>query len=197
VRTKELQESAAALGVDHVTCLDLGDGRLPSLPQAGVAAAVRDLVVDLRPDVVVTFGPDGVTAHPDHIAVGRAASDAFHRGREAGGGGFRRLIHTAIPASAIAAWNEQLVAAGREPFDPTALYQPHGVPDDQIGLRVDTSPVAPRVMAALREHATQANDWNELTDDEQVRALGLEHGVVAWPPREPGAPVLGSVFEGL
>jgi LmbE family N-acetylglucosaminyl deacetylase len=199
VREEEDRRSWIALGrePDRHAWLRYPDHRVDQRPFDALVDRIADILLAQRPDVVVTFGEDGVTGHPDHIAVGRATTAAFHRGREAGGAGFHRLIHTAIPASSIEAWNAELVAAGKEPFDPTELYQPRGVPDSRIGVRVDTSAVAPRVFAALREHATQANDWNELTEDEQVRALSSEHGVVAWPPREPGAPVLGSVFEGL
>lgn len=199
VREEEDRRSWVVLGrePDRHAWLRYPDHRVEEQPFDELVERVAAILGEERPDVVVTFGPDGITGHPDHIAVGRAATEAFHRVRDDGGRAFRRLIHNAIPESAIAAWNAELVAAGREPFDPTELYQPQGVPDGTIGVRVDTGAVAPRVMAALREHATQANDWNELTDDQQVRALSLEHGVLAWPPREPGAPVLTSVFEGL
>ena len=35
VRVKELEQSAHALGVDHVICLDLGDGHLAEQPLRG------------------------------------------------------------------------------------------------------------------------------------------------------------------
>jgi LmbE family N-acetylglucosaminyl deacetylase len=199
VREEEDRRSWIALGrgPDRHEWLRYPDHRVDEQPFDELVDRIAAVLIDERPDVVVTFGADGVTGHPDHIAVGRATETAFHRGRGSGGAGFRRLILTAIPASSIEAWNAELVAAGKEPFDPNEPYQPRGVPDGTIGLRVDASGVAPRVFAALREHATQANDWNELTADEQIRALSLEHGVVAWPPREPGSPVLTSVFEGL
>jgi LmbE family N-acetylglucosaminyl deacetylase len=68
VRYKELHESAEALGVGHVTCLDLGDGRLSSRPFDELVTTVRALIDDFAPDVVVTFGPDGGFGHPDHVA---------------------------------------------------------------------------------------------------------------------------------
>ncbi len=68
VRVKELEVSAQALGVDHVTCLDLGDGQLASRPLADITAEVHALVDGFSPDVIVTFGPDGGFGHPDHIA---------------------------------------------------------------------------------------------------------------------------------
>jgi LmbE family N-acetylglucosaminyl deacetylase len=76
VRFKELHESADALGVDHVTCLDLGDGRLSSRPFDELVTTVRALIDDFAPDVVVTFGPDGGFGHPDHVVSCRAAAAA-------------------------------------------------------------------------------------------------------------------------
>jgi LmbE family N-acetylglucosaminyl deacetylase len=199
VREEEDRRSWIALGraPDRHEWLRYPDHRIEEQPFDELVERIAEILLAERPDVVVTFGPDGVTGHPDHITVGRAATAAFHRGRGDGLGGFQRLVHSAIPGSTIVAWNERLVASGREPFDPTELYQPRGVPDDTIGLRVDTGSVVPRVLAALREHRTQADDVGELSDEEQRQALSREHGVIAWPPREPGAPVLGSVFEGI
>ena len=74
VRFKELQASASALGVDHVECLDLGDGRLTARSTA-VHDAVRGAIEDFEPDVVVTFGPDGGFGHPDHVASCLATQD--------------------------------------------------------------------------------------------------------------------------
>ncbi len=158
-----------------------------------IAAILRDE----RPDVVTTFGPDGITGHPDHVTVGAATTEAFHRLRREGAGGFRRLLQVAIPQSMLDVWNERLVAAGREPMDPTQLYQPRGVPDDAIGIDVDTSTVAARVVEALREHRTQAGDLDGMSEEEQLEAMSGERGVIAWPPREPGDPVLHDVFAGL
>ncbi|MET0903880.1 MAG: PIG-L family deacetylase, partial [Acidimicrobiales bacterium] len=77
VRVKELEASASALGVDHVTCLDLGDGRLEQQPIGEIAATVRELVEEFAPDVVVTFGVDGGFGHPDHVASCLATIEAL------------------------------------------------------------------------------------------------------------------------
>jgi LmbE family N-acetylglucosaminyl deacetylase len=92
VRVKELHDSAVALGVDHVTCLDLGDGRLSERPLGQLAGAVRSLVEDFVPDVVVTFGPDGGFGHPDHVASCRATEAAL-----AAMAAPPRLLHAAFP----------------------------------------------------------------------------------------------------
>jgi LmbE family N-acetylglucosaminyl deacetylase len=77
VRYKELHASGSALGVDRITCLDLGDGRLASRAPGELAAIVRDLIEGFGPDVVVTFGPDGGSGHPDHVASCHATVEAI------------------------------------------------------------------------------------------------------------------------
>ena len=71
IRTAELDRALTLLGVaDHVW-LDYEDGRCA---EADAEPAVRRLVGlfdDVRPDTVVTFGPDGFTGHPDHRTVSR------------------------------------------------------------------------------------------------------------------------------
>jgi LmbE family N-acetylglucosaminyl deacetylase len=200
VREDEDRRSWIALGrpPDRHEWLRYPDHGLAEVPFVELIDRVAGILGEERPDVVTTFGPDGVTGHPDHITIGEATTEAFHRLRTEGVQGFRRLIRVAIPASMIDAWNANLVASGREPFDPTQLYQPRGVPDEALGLDVDTRSVASRVVEAIREHRTQAADLEErLSDDEQLQAASREHGLIAWRPWKPGDPVLRDAFEGL
>ncbi len=60
-----------------MTCLDLGDGRLDALPSGVVVGAVSEAIDIFQPDVVVTFGPDGGTGHPDHVASCTATVEAI------------------------------------------------------------------------------------------------------------------------
>lgn len=198
VREEEDRRSWIALGrePDRHEWLRYPDSALSEVELEELANRVATVLDEERPEVVITFGPDGVTGHPDHIAIGEATTRAFHR-LKGSGPGLARLIHTAIPQSVLDEWNRQQVAAGREPFDPTRLYDPRGVPDQQIGIDVDTSSVAPRVLAALREHRTQAGDFADMPEDQQLAMLGRERGVVAWPVWHPGDRVLADIFEGL
>jgi LmbE family N-acetylglucosaminyl deacetylase len=86
IREKELRAAAAVLGIREVSVLDYHDQKLdvanPREAIAGIAGHLRRV----RPDVVVTFGPDGAYGHPDHVAVSQlvtaaiveAAKPAFH-----------------------------------------------------------------------------------------------------------------------
>jgi LmbE family N-acetylglucosaminyl deacetylase len=72
----------AALGVVDHRLLGLADGSLDALALADGAGMIADLIADVCPDTVVTFGDDGVTGHPDHCAVARWVSSALAGERE-------------------------------------------------------------------------------------------------------------------
>lgn len=194
VREAEDAASWAALGLEpDLRFLRHPDGGLPALRET-LVATVREILRETRPELVVTFGPDGVTGHDDHVAIGEAATEAFHAEREAAG--FRRLLHQAIPTGELERMNELLRERGLEPMDPTQPFMPRGVPDDTIGVRVDGSSVYERKLEAIRSHKTQS-ELEDLPSDLWPEILSTESFVIAWPPREPGGPVLGDVFEGL
>ncbi len=200
VREEEDRRSWVALGrtPDRHEWLRYPDHGLADVPFGEVVKRVESVLREERPDVVITFGADGITGHPDHITIGEAATEAFHRLRADGGAGFHRLIRVALPQSLLDTWNEKLIAQGREPMDPAELYQPRGVPDASLGFEVDTSAVAQRIVAALREHRTQASDFDELlSEEERLEAAGRASGLIAWPPWEPGDDIVRDAFEGL
>ncbi|MEX0754218.1 MAG: PIG-L family deacetylase [Actinomycetota bacterium] len=198
VREEEDRASWRTLGrePDRLEFLRYRDGALADADRGELVGRIADILREARPDVVATFGPDGITGHADHVTIGEAATEAFHTIRAEGGSGFSRLLWNVVSQSEIDAMNEWLVASGQEPFDPTQPFTPRGVPDETLGVLVDTSSVWPRKLQALREHRTQA-DGQGFPDGIWPEVLGRERFVMAWPERAPGAPVLGDVFEAL
>jgi LmbE family N-acetylglucosaminyl deacetylase len=77
VREDELTEAAKALGLAGVTYLDYLDGNLACADPERAVSAIAGELRRVRPDVVVTFGPDGVYGHPDHIAISQFATAAI------------------------------------------------------------------------------------------------------------------------
>jgi LmbE family N-acetylglucosaminyl deacetylase len=201
VREGEARDAYEALGAPdaRIEFLRERDGRLKRASHAALVARVTELLAAFAPEVVVTFGPDGVTKHDDHITIGHVGTEAFHRAREGSGdpGAFRRLLYTAIPWSRIREWQRMQVEAGQEPMDPDAPFTPRGVDDETIAIEVDTRTVVDRVVAAIRAHRTQADDVDRMPDERLPDIFGTQHFVMAWPERPAGAPVLGDVFEGL
>ncbi|MDD7942310.1 PIG-L family deacetylase [Actinomycetospora lutea] len=76
LRERELESALAVLGVDEHRFLGHGDGTCHEAAEPLAARAVATVIEDVRPDTIVTFGPDGVTGHADHRAVGRWATRA-------------------------------------------------------------------------------------------------------------------------
>ncbi|MBV9410324.1 MAG: PIG-L family deacetylase [Acidimicrobiia bacterium] len=79
VREAELNASFEVLGIREHSWLDYPDGGCADVPADEAAGRLAEIISDVQPDTVLTFGPDGMTHHPDHIAVGQWASDAFQR----------------------------------------------------------------------------------------------------------------------
>jgi LmbE family N-acetylglucosaminyl deacetylase len=73
-RHRELRRSLAAVGVREYHLLGFEDGACRN--GDGTDAIARH-IADVRPDTIVTFGPDGLTGHPDHRAISRWTTDAW------------------------------------------------------------------------------------------------------------------------
>jgi LmbE family N-acetylglucosaminyl deacetylase len=69
VRRLELAASLAVVGVGEHHWLGFADGECAHTPARVGEAAVGRLIAEVEPDTIVTFGPDGMTGHPDHQAV--------------------------------------------------------------------------------------------------------------------------------
>lgn len=93
VRKQELRAACAMLGVKEVRFLGYCDGELAKADPAEVTARMAQAMRELHPQVVITFGPDGISGHPDHVVVSRLTTAAFDA--VAGEGLVRRLYYVA------------------------------------------------------------------------------------------------------
>lgn len=202
-RIRQAEDEAAwrALGrvPDRHEWLGLPDGGVADVPFTDVVAAVARILGEEDPAVVVTFGPDGIFGHPDHIAIGAATDAAFARLRSEGGSGFQRLAHGAVPQTVFERWNLQRAELGLHTFDPTQTYHMRGIPDDQIRITVDCREVTGRIVAGLREHKSQLHVMSDdpTNTDQWERRVRREWYAIAWPECRPGAPMLTDLFDGI
>ena len=198
VREGECRASYGALGIEpELHFLRYPDGGLPRVDREEIVTKVTALLAAFRPGVVVTFGPEGVTKHDDHVTMHHVGTEAFHRARDQGSGGFERLYYVAIPATRIEEFRELQRMAGMEPFNPEDPFQPRGVPDETIAVVVDCMDQWKTKHEALLAHRTQSEEIDSIPEEARPLVFGLEHFVQAWPERDPGAPVRHDLFEGL
>jgi LmbE family N-acetylglucosaminyl deacetylase len=76
IREAELLAAAAALGCQAVHFLDYEDGQLDQADPNEATTKIANHIRAIEPQVVVTFGPDGVYGHPDHIAISQLTTAA-------------------------------------------------------------------------------------------------------------------------
>lgn len=206
-RIAELREACAALGVTDWRFLG-GAGRyrdsgMMGTPQndhprafwgadldetAGHLAAV---LREVRPQVLVTYDPNGFYGHPDHIQAHRVATRAVDLAADADlapetGPAWEvsKVYWTTVPRSVLAAGIEQFRASSDNPFagveDVAEL--PFGTPDEEVSARIEATAHVDAKSAAMRAHATQIppNSWLlSLAGDAGAEVLGVEFYVLA------------------
>jgi LmbE family N-acetylglucosaminyl deacetylase len=96
LREQDLREATAVLGFAGIEILGYPDGEVDTVPFRELERRVRAALRRYRAEVVITFGPFGITGHPDHRAVHQAVVAAFHRARLAGAAA-RELYYDAVP----------------------------------------------------------------------------------------------------
>jgi LmbE family N-acetylglucosaminyl deacetylase len=199
VRESEERAFLAAVGVPdaRVEFLRYTDWHLPDVPIEEAAVRVEAILLESRPHVVATFGPDGMTHHHDHIRAGEIGTEAFHRARRRGGGGFHRLYHVAHRRSAMDAYYAAAAARGLPFGDQETFLNPVGVPDERIAVDVEVGGLYETKEAAIREHRSQIGELEGIPADLRPLHLAHECFVQAWPEPGAGGGVLADLFEGL
>lgn len=72
IRKKELTQAAKYLGISKIHILGLGDGKLKSQTESFLKKALP-LAKKIKPEIILSFGKDGISGHLDHIATGKVA----------------------------------------------------------------------------------------------------------------------------
>jgi LmbE family N-acetylglucosaminyl deacetylase len=76
-RTRELENAVKELGLKGLNFLDYIDGEVDRADHAEAISKIVTHIRRIKPQVVVTFPPDGNYGHPDHIAIGQFTSAAI------------------------------------------------------------------------------------------------------------------------
>lgn len=111
-RAEEMRCAAQALGVHPPILLEFPDGALGNyaadptlLPRLTQRVATE--LARLRPDAIITWGPDGGTSHPDHRIISNIVTQLVRAGAP---GVPERLFYSAIPAEGFPAMNPSRTA---------------------------------------------------------------------------------------
>jgi N-acetyl-1-D-myo-inositol-2-amino-2-deoxy-alpha-D-glucopyranoside deacetylase len=195
-REAELRHAMAVLGVDDVRFLRYRDSGLEARPVdplaltnatvVAVAAALIPHIRDVRPSTLITFGPDGVYGHPDHLHVHRAVRRVVQEAREAEPWRPAYLYFATAPREAMQA----MIAGAENRFDwmSPEMRANLGTPQADITHALDITPWAERKRRAILAHLSQTGPGGplgEMPDDQMARWLSREYFVRApllWSP---------------
>ncbi len=92
IREKEYMSSTAVLGVDKAILWNYEDGGLSKVPEERLAEEIGGVIKEEKADAVITYGPDGITGHPDHRTCSKTTERAA---RECG---TPRLFMVSVPS---------------------------------------------------------------------------------------------------
>jgi LmbE family N-acetylglucosaminyl deacetylase len=173
-RTVELARCLDILGVTEHRWLAYADGGCAGVPAEEAVGRLCEVIDEVRPDTVVTFGPDGFTGHSDHRAVSGWATAAFEKaaGKDA------RLLYPAVTERRVRRWG-----ALHERLSVFEDGYPVVVPDSGLALdlMLDAGTVA-RKVRALAAQTTQTAGLIGLLGVETYTAWVGEELFVAGPP---------------
>jgi LmbE family N-acetylglucosaminyl deacetylase len=180
LREDELRAAAQVLGIREVAMLDYRDQELDRADPREAVGRIVAHVRRLRPDVIVTFGPEGAYGHPDHIAIcqftttaiGAAADPAFAAGGGAPPHAVKKLYYMAWPESTWAAYQAafKTVTSMVDGVERQAIPWP----DWAITTVIDTRELWPTVWQAVSRHDSQIAGY------ERLEHLSREHHQALW-----------------
>ena len=181
IREAELRAAAEVLGLRELRLLDYMDGELDQADPREAAGRIAAELRRARPQVVVTFGPEGAYGHPDHIAICQFTTAALVMAADpAAAVGDGALAPHAVSklyymASTRASWEAYQEAFKRLVSVVDGVEregQPY--PDWRITTRIDTRDYWPTVWRAVRCHESQIAAY------EKLRHLSPEHHEGLW-----------------
>ena len=178
-RTEEAQCAAQALKLKPAILLGFPDGRLGDYAGdrtlvSRLTQRIAEELQRLRPDVILTWGPDGGTGHPDH----RMVSNIVTQLQRAGAPGVpERVFYMLMPGEAMRAGNPQ---RGEQPFlVPDARYATTRVPFMPTDLQASA-----RAMAC---HKSQFSD--EVAQRIEAALTRVWDGAIPLIPAFPTPPI--------
>jgi N-acetyl-1-D-myo-inositol-2-amino-2-deoxy-alpha-D-glucopyranoside deacetylase len=161
MRVDELRLSCARLGIEEPLLLRFHDSArkerqrhddphaLANVDMLDVEAAVRGIIADVKPQVIVTFEPHGGYYHPDHLAIQRATTAAFFSSGVMGDEAPERLFYMALAREPFRVLAEASRGRGIvDGLDPELF----ATTPEMIAVLFDAGPYMERKLSALAAH---------------------------------------------
>jgi len=207
IRAIELDNAVKILGIDRLVRLGYRDSGMKGWPQnddpesfwatpVDVAAAkLAEVLMEERPQVIMTYNEHGFYGHPDHIQANRITLAAL------GMIDYEPTLYfNAIPDSVFVEWRKRWEQEDRERAEADAakgiVREPElpdpdeeafemGTPDDQISATIDIGEVNGAKFDALEAHISQIGDsfWMKMGRERFIETMRTEWFVRVTNPK--------------
>ncbi len=141
IRAAELEKSARLIGVKKVFFLGFIDGTLSNSIYHKLAEKIEEKLKILKPKIVITFEPRGVSGHIDHIVVSMATTFIVEKLTFV-----EKLYYFCLSQEK------------RSKFGSYYIYFPPGYQKNEIAKTVDVSNVWDLKVKAMMVHKSQITD---------------------------------------
>jgi LmbE family N-acetylglucosaminyl deacetylase len=204
IREAELRCAAEQLGLHEVCLLDYIDGDVDRARPQEIIGKLVAHIRRIKPDVVVTFSPDGAYGHPDHIALSQFTSAALVCAAD---GSFvsseppyrvSKFYYMVDSLDVVQAANEAFGGISME-VDGVTRYHV-GWRDWQITSKLDNHTYLDKVRAAIQCHKSQLAGYGPIGQwsvAEMSRVFGTGHFYRTFSLVNGGRHVETDLFEGL
>jgi N-acetyl-1-D-myo-inositol-2-amino-2-deoxy-alpha-D-glucopyranoside deacetylase len=161
LRVEELRLSCRRLGIEEPVLLRFHDSArkerqrhddphaLANVDMLDVEAAIRGIIADVKPHVIVTFEPHGGYYHPDHLAIQRATTAAFFSSGVMGDEAPERLFYATMHRDVFRGLADTSRGRGiTDGLDPDVF----ATAPEMIAVSFDARPYMDRKLSALAAH---------------------------------------------
>jgi LmbE family N-acetylglucosaminyl deacetylase len=162
IREAELIAALGVLGVTEHYWLEFRDGTCDAVVEAEGIDRVESIIGNVNPDTVLTFGPEGLTGHPDHGAVSRWTTKAFDIAAKPGA--------TLCYATSRPDWAAEFVPILNSFTEVYTPGLPPTTPDEEleIGFHL-TDDLIDLKLRALKEQISQFEPFLQHFGEDEVR----------------------------
>ena len=204
IREAELACAAEHLGLREVNFLDYIDGDVDQANQEEIIGKIVSHIRRIRPQVVVTFSPDGNYGHPDHIALSQFTSGALVLAADqqySDGQASHAVSKFYYMVDSVEIVSISAEAFGGISMDVDGVTRQHvGWEDWQITTRLDNTRFMGAVQKAIKCHSSQLPGYGPISDwplDELAKVFGVGNFYRAYSLVNGGRNVEPDLFEGL
>jgi LmbE family N-acetylglucosaminyl deacetylase len=178
LRRQEMYQSTGELGINDPIMLDFEDGfshKTADLKTclrqiSALVKRIQQLLADLQPTVLITFGPEGIYAHPDHTTVSNVVTIAYQQQKSAAPCQLYYPGFSSQNLAAIVEDDDSILSRGIYPLDEEHLpvrvaFTEQDAEAARRSLHCHKSQFTPEVMDGMlkqlhRDHQISFRPWN-------------------------------------